>query len=110
MSGYVTKLKARREECYSLQAGEAPLAFSRRLGGGGGSAAPKSATVDDPATGGSAPALRVDSVTTPSTPGEGSAAGSHLSEVVLCLSLSSSSEDEFTSTGGGERPCFLCNR
>jgi hypothetical protein len=36
MSGYVTKLKARREECYSLQAGEAPLAFSRRLGGGGG--------------------------------------------------------------------------
>jgi hypothetical protein len=35
MSGYVTKLKARREECYSLQAGEAPLAFSRRLGGGG---------------------------------------------------------------------------
>jgi hypothetical protein len=28
MSGYVTKLKARREECYSLQAGEALLAFS----------------------------------------------------------------------------------
>jgi hypothetical protein len=103
MSGYVTKLKARREECYSLQAGEAPLAFSRRLGGGG-SAAPTGASVDDPATGGSAPALRVDSVMTPSTPGEGGAAGSHLSEAVLCPSLSSSSEDEFTSTGGGEIP------
>jgi hypothetical protein len=35
---------------------------------------------------------------------------SHLSEVVRFRSLFSSSEDEFTGSGGGERPCCSCSR
>jgi hypothetical protein len=54
------------------------------------------------------PASRVDSAAAPSTLGDGGAPASYLSEVALSPSLSSSSEDEFASVGGGERPC--CSR
>jgi hypothetical protein len=49
-------------------------------------------------------ASRVDPVMTPSIPRDGGTVGSHLSEVVHSPSLSSSSEDEITSAGEGERP------
>jgi hypothetical protein len=77
MSGYVIKSKAHREKCYSLQAGETPLAFPRRLGGRLHRAYRR--PIDDPAIGGSAPISRVDSGAAPSALGDKGTAGSHLS-------------------------------
>jgi hypothetical protein len=70
MSGYITKSKAHREKCYSLQAGEAPPAFPRRHEGAfavpiGASAEHTGALADDPAVGGCAPISRVDSAAAP---------------------------------------------
>lgn len=64
----------------------------------------------DPPTGGTVPASRANFAMTPSTPGDGGGMGSHLPEVVCSPSLYSSSEDEFTSSSGGERPYCSCNK
>jgi hypothetical protein len=66
-----------------------------------------STSSNGPAAGGSTPASGTNSTGTPLVHGDGGA-GSHLSEVVCSPSLSSSSDNKFTSAGGGENPC--CSR
>jgi hypothetical protein len=104
MNNHATKSKRREKDATHLRLEKPRLRFLE--GSAGAFAAPADASADDPATGGSAPTSRVGSVTTCSTPGDGGAVGSHLSEVVRSPSLSSSSKDEFTSTDGGERPSY----
>jgi hypothetical protein len=97
MSSRVSKLRACRKKCYLPQAGGASTVPTCA------SAVPAGTSTDDPVMGGSMPASRVDSMATPETRGD-PGAGSHLSEVVRSPLLSSSLEDEFANTGGGERP------
>jgi hypothetical protein len=70
MSGCVSKTRACMKKYYLPQAGEAPFPFPRRLGGAstaptGASAVPAGTSTDDPVTGGSMPASRVDSTASP---------------------------------------------
>jgi hypothetical protein len=110
-----SKSKARGEKHYLPQIGETPLRLPRGLGGtsaapAGTFVAPAGTSSENLATGGSAPASGSNSTAAPSAHGDGDT-GSHLSEVVRSPSLSSSSSnDEFSSTGGGESPCYLRSR
>jgi hypothetical protein len=113
MSSYISKSQACRKNATYFKLEKPRFLFLKGSGGSstapaGASAVPAGTSTDDPVTGGSVSASRVDSVATPATRRDGGATGSHLSEVAHSPSLSSSYEDEFTNTGEGERP--YCSR
>jgi hypothetical protein len=109
------KIEGARGEALLTSNRRIPASSSLRAGGGtsaaptGASVAPAGASPDNPTTGGSTPAPGTNSTTAPSARGDGGMC-SHLSEVVRSpsLSSSSSSDDEFANTGGGESP--YCSR
>jgi hypothetical protein len=80
MNNHVVTSKRKEKHATHLKLEKPRLRFLE--GSAGASVAPVGASADDPATGGSAPASRFGSATTPSTPSDGGATASHLLELV----------------------------